>query len=169
MGFVDWDNNPLDIDLDVPPAAQPRDWAVWRYPDGTQVPITLGDEIEVSYPEIRPIRHRGLIHRCGPGPLDEVEVIHSRKETGVCVVSWQDFAQGNEVRLLRRPTSPEHARLILERAITAIRSPYRLLNANCEHFTDSCYTGLPGQSKTLQGIAVGVGVVALIAAVANSK
>jgi len=131
--------------------------------------MAVGDEIEVSYPEIRPIPHRGLIHRCGPGRLDEIEVIHNSKQPGVCVVTWQDFAKGNVVRLRRQPFSVEHSRLILKRAITLIGHSYDPLFGNCEHFTDFCYNGVQGQSTTLQGIAAVSGVIALVVIAAKSN
>ncbi len=132
--------------------------------DGTL--IGLGDELEVSYPDIRPIPHRGLVYSLIEEPLGvtDIEVVHNSKATGVCVVSWSDFAQGQHVCLLRRPSSPEHQQAILERATANLGHPYDEGKANCEHFTDFCYSGVKGQSPTLQkGIFVALGVVAAFA------
>ena len=132
------------------------------YSDGSQ--MSPGDEPEVSCADIRPIPHRGLIYRLLEGPADviDVQIVHNSKRCGVCVVSWQDFAQGEQVRLRRRPASIEHARLIVELAETRIGHPYHALAANCEHFTDFCFNGIEGESTTLHTAAlVGLGVVAL--------
>jgi hypothetical protein len=124
-----------------------------------------GDEIEVSYPDIHPIPHRGLIYRLTEGPfgVTGIEVVHNSKQPGVCVVSWNDFAQGQRVRLLRRPSSSEHRQAILARATANIGHPYNAAQANCEHFTDFCYNGVQGESPTLQkGVLVAaLGLVAV--------
>lgn len=128
-------------------------------------PMQPGDEIEVSYPDIHPIPHRGLIYRLTEGPfgVTGIEVVHNSKQPGVCVVSWNDFAQGQRVRLLRRPSSSEHRQAILARATANIGHPYNAAQANCEHFTDFCYNGVQGESPTLQkGVLVAaLGLVAV--------
>ena len=134
------------------------------YLDGS--PMRPGDELEVSYPDIRPIPHRGLIYSVSQGPWGayEIAIVHNTKQGGVRVVSWAEFAQGQPVRLRRRPVSAEHARLILDRATRLLYHPYDLWRANCEHFTDFCYNGLRGESSTLQaGVWMSLGVVGLIA------
>lgn len=135
-----------------------RSQIVWS--DGS--PIQPGDEIEVRYPEIHPIPHRGLVSaivESGLGVVD-VQVAHnSKSQGGVCIVSWNQFSQGQPVKLLRRPSSVEHRIAILERARANIGHPYDGAAANCEHFTDYCYSGKPGESPTLQaGIAILAGV-----------
>ncbi len=80
------------------------------------------------------------------------------------LVGWNVFAQDQQVHLLRRPASREHQQAILQRAAFNIGHHYDALTANCEHFTDFCYTGVQGQSPTLQkGVLVALGVVALFA------
>jgi hypothetical protein len=107
--------------------------------------------------------HRGLIYSAGDGTPLQVRVVHNNKGSGVEVLGWDDFSHRQEVRLLRRPSSPEHARAIWARAYANIGHPYHPLN-NCEHFTDFCYKGGQGESPTLQGLVVlGIGVFALIA------
>ena len=122
-----------------------------------------GDELEVSYPDIHPIPHRGLIYRVVEIPfgVTEIEIVHNSKQSGVCVVSWNDFAQGQQVRLLRRPSSPEHQQAILARAAANSGHSYDAVAANCEHFTDFCYNGVQGQSPTLLKGVLAAGVVAV--------
>jgi len=135
-----------------------------HYSDGSS--MILGDELEVSYPDILPIFHRGLIYRFVEGPwgITGVQIIrNSKRLRGVCIVSWDEFSQGQQVCLRRRPASPEHASLILKRAEGLLQHPYDLLSANCEHFTDICYNGIRGESLTLQkGLVIGLGIVALL-------
>lgn len=138
------------------------------YSDGT--PMAPGDELEVGYPDIQPIPHRGLIGRIVEGPygVTDIEIVHNSKSPGVCVVGWNDFAQGQEVRLLRQPFSTEHAMAILQRAASLIGHPYNMLSSNCEQFTDFCYNGIQGESPTLQkGVIAGLGIVALFALVGD--
>jgi hypothetical protein len=133
----------------------------WQLSDGRQFDIGIGDEIEIdTFIPLVP-KHRGLIYLLEEGtPL---LVIHNNKGTGVEVVSWNSFSQGQEVRLRRRPSAPEHASDIWDRAHANIGHAYHALN-NCEHFTDF-YKGQQGESPTLQGlVGLGVAVIALIAA-----
>jgi hypothetical protein len=140
------------------------------YSDGS--PISPGDELEVSYPDIRPIPHRGLVYRLvdrGWGVVG-IDIIHKGKLPGVCIVSLPDFAQGQEVRLRRRPESSEHAQQIIERAERQLHQPYNVLFANCEHFTDSCYSGVEGESPTLRaGVLIGSVVLVGIAALSGDR
>lgn len=142
------------------------------YSDGT--PIGTGDELEVSYPDLHGIPHRGLVYRLTEGlGVKAIGIIHNSKlGGGVCFVNGEDFAQGQVVRLRRRPSSPEHAHRIIALAESALGHPYDIGKANCEHFTDWCYNGgTQGKSETLQaGILVGSVVVILgIAALANDR
>ena len=45
-----------------------------RYSDGT--PMGIGDELEVSYPDLHGIPHRGLVYRLieGPDGVDAIEI-----------------------------------------------------------------------------------------------
>jgi hypothetical protein len=129
-----------------------------RYANGKRMGI--GDELVVFYPDLHGIPHRGLIYRFIEGPLgvEAIEIIHSSKgDGGVCVVSWNDFAQGQVVRCRRRPSSPEHARRIIALAESILGHPYDAGKANCEHFTDWCYNGgTRAKSETLEaGIVLG--------------
>ncbi len=135
--------------------------ALPQYSDGS--PMSLGDELEVCYPDIRPIPHRGLICRFVRGSLGitDIEIIHNSKSAGgVCVVNFRDFAQGQQVRLRRRPLSGEHSVAILRRASAACGHPYEL-TSNCEHFTDWCYNGVRGESPTLQAAVVGITILVI--------
>lgn len=144
-----------------------------RYSDGTTMGI--GDELEVSYPDLHGIPHRGLVYRLIEGPLGvrAVEIIHnSKRGGGVCVVNWEDFAQEQPVRLRRRPSSPEHANSIIALAESVKGHPYDAGKANCEHFTDWCYNGsTQAKSETLNaGVLVGSLVMVLgIAALAGDR
>lgn len=146
-----------------------------RYSDDSL--MTPGDELEVFYPDLHGIPHRGLVYRLieqEPFGVVGIEVIHnSKRGGGVCVVSWEEFAQGQPVNLRRRPTSAEHAKQILSLASHAhqARQSYIWNLANCEHFTDWCYNGgTQAQSETLQAGVMVVGVLALgLAALAGER
>jgi hypothetical protein len=134
-----------------------------RYSDAS--PVTPGDEVEVFYPDLHGIPHRGLVYRLiGQEPFGVVtiDIIHnSKRGDGVSVVSWEEFAQGQPVRRRRRPASPEHTRQILALAESTTGHPYSWNAANCEHFTDWCYNGgTHSQSETLQAGFVVAGVLA---------
>jgi hypothetical protein len=105
--------------------------------------------------------------------VEAIEIIHnSKRGDGVCVVSWEDFAQEQPVRLRRRPSSPGHARRIIALAESVKGHPYDAGKANCEHFTDWCYNGgTQAKSETLQaGVLVGsLAVVLGIAAFAGDR
>jgi hypothetical protein len=139
----------------------------WRLSDGWQVDLGIGDEIEIDTGMPLIPHHRGLIYGVEDGTPLQVKIIHNNKGPGVGVLSWNDFSRGREVRLLRRPSSPEHASAIWARAHANIGHAYHPLN-NCEHFTDFCYTG-QGESPTLQKWVLGVAVLVLIAAVGNGS
>lgn len=135
-----------------------------KYSDGSQ--MMPGDELEVLYPDLHGIPHRGLVYRLvetDPFGIVGIEVIHNSKRSGgVCVVSWDEFAQGQTVRLRRRPASPEHACQILALGNSTQGHPYSWNVANCEHFTDWCYNGgTHAQSETLQAGVMAAGVLAL--------
>lgn len=140
-----------------------------HYLDGTLMGI--GDELEVSYPDLHGIPHRGLVYRLIEGPLgvQAIEIIHNSKSGGgVCVVSWEDFACDQLVRLRRHPLSPEHACQIIALAESVQGHPYHAGIANCEHFTDWCHNGgTQAKSETLQtavlvgSLAVVIGITAL--------
>jgi hypothetical protein len=140
------------------------------YSDGTA--ITPGDELLVYYPDLHGIPHRGLVYRlieASPGVF-VIEIAHSSKQGGVCIVTFENFAQGQAVQLRRRPFSAEHASQIVERAASAFGYPYNALTSNCEHFTDWCYNGVVGESSTLQaGILVSSLVVLGMAALAEDR
>lgn len=128
-------------------------------------PIEPGDELEVSYPDLHGIPHRGLVYsvpRYAAATLADIEVIHSGKRGGVCIVNWEAFEQGQQVRLRRKPTSAGHAHQILSLAASALNHPYSWHEANCEHFTSWCYSGgVDAKSETLQTGVLVAGVFAL--------
>jgi hypothetical protein len=139
----------------------------WQFPDGQRVDLGIGDEIEIdtSMPLIP--THRGIVYAVGDGTPSQVKVIHNNKGPGVEVLGWNEFSQGQQVRLRRRPSSPEHASAIWQRAHANIGHQYHPLN-NCEHFTDFCYKGQQGESPTLQKWVLGVVGVAVLIVAGNS-
>jgi hypothetical protein len=138
--------------------------AVPRYWSGEE--IHPADEVEVFYPDLHGIPHRGIIHtfQYGPMGITGMTVIHnSKRGGGVCFISLAEFAQGGPVNLRRRATSPQHAEEIIARAESAIYHPYHWWLANCEHFTDWVYTGRAGESDTKRaGGLVAAGVAAAV-------
>jgi hypothetical protein len=136
----------------------------WLF-DGREFDIGVGDEVEIDTGMPLIPQHRGLIYNIGDGTPEQVKVIHNNKWVGVSVAGCNDFADGKKVRLRRRPSSPEHARAIWEWATAAINHPYDAVLANCEQFTDYCYTGRRGESPTLQKWVLGVAVLVLVAVV----
>jgi hypothetical protein len=128
--------------------------------------IQRADEIEVFYPDLHGIPHRGIVQSIQPGPMgNTITVIHKSKRDGVSFISFVDFEQGSLVNLRRRADSPPHADQIIERAESPIHEPYHWWLANCEHFTDWCYTGNAGESDTKKGavlVGMGLGVVAVL-------
>ena len=138
--------------------------AVPRYWTGEE--IQRADEIEIFYPDLHGIPHRGIVHSFQTGPMGVtgVNVIHnSKRNGGVGFISFADFAQGSIVNVRRRAESPQHAAAIIARAESAIRHPYHWWLANCEHFTDWCYTGKPGVSDTKRaGGSVAAGLAAVV-------
>jgi len=145
--------------------------AVPRYWTGEE--IRRADEIEVFYPDLHGIPHRGIIHgvQVGPMGVTAINVIHnSKRDGGVSVVGFADFAGGNIVSLRRRAESPQHSDAIIARAESAIHHPYHWWLSNCEHFTDWCYTGKPGESDTKRaGGWVAAGLVAVAAICASES
>ena len=134
----------------------------WRLHDGTVSPLLAGDEVDVES-NIPGLRHRGLIYDLVD--QDFPLVVHANKGTNVTMDEFQRFSQGRNVRLLRRPESPAHAELIIYRANVAIQAGvnYHALFANCEHFTEYCFSGNP-RSPTVGGLAVlGIGALVFVA------
>lgn len=130
------------------------------YSDGS--PIAVGDELEVKYQELFGIPHRGLIHRIDFSNLGGwvFDIIHNSKVGGgVCVVTLPEFAQGHDVRLVRRPASIEHAQEIVRLAESMLGHTYHVGTANCEHFTDWCYRS--GQQASSPGLQAGVAIASL--------
>ena len=77
----------------------------WHEPNGNEFPIQPGDEIEVSYPDIRPIPHRGIIKCILTPSEDGIEIVHNSKKDGVCVVSYREFAQEHQRPVLKERNS----------------------------------------------------------------
>ena len=136
--------------------------------NGQQLPLGLSDEVEVDTGLPLIPRHRGLIYVVGHGTPSQVKIIHSNKGTGVAVVDWGEFANSRQVRLIRRPASPEHANQIWLRAQGLIGYPYNATDANCEQFTDFCYNGRQGESPTVQAFIVTGLAICVAVAISDS-
>ena len=141
------------------PHAEPSDTNTTYYTGET---IQRADEIEVLYPDLHGIPHRGIVHSIQGAPEGTVvTVIHnSKRGGGVSYITFADFEQGKLVNLRRRAASPEHADRIIARAEWAYGHPYSWNSANCEHFTGWCYTGEPGKSESLTAGKILVGALA---------
>ena len=116
------------------------------------------------------IWHQGIVRRVAPTASGRfyIEIVHNVKDGGVIVSSLEDFSNGGAVFLVRRPVSPEHARVILSTADANLGKAYSASSQNCEHFCWFCYTWEP-KSETVQAFAAlaAVGVIALV--VSNSN
>jgi hypothetical protein len=119
-------------------------------------PLWVGDEIAVDS-DIPGVQHRGLIYAIPSNPAYPVQVIHFNKGTHAVIDTLADFARGKNVRLLRRPQSVEHASIIIQRANQVFVSgeQYHWFSANCEHFTEYCYTGEAKSPTVAAGLVMG--------------
>jgi hypothetical protein len=138
---------------------KPPTWLSWTFPDSQLSSLQIGDEIAV-YSDRFGLQHRGLIYRFPTDPRLPVAVAHFDKENNITLTALEDF--GEIIFRRRRPDSPEHGRMIIERATAALNSgaEYNALFANCEHFTEYCYSGEPN-SPTVIGLAV-LGLLAVL-------
>ena len=131
----------------------------------TGQPIQPGDWLRV-YSSTFGVWHHGIVRRLVfvPGGV-AVEIIHNTKGGGVAVVDWYEFADRNQILLLRRPESPTHAAHVVARAEANVGKPYFLFAQNCEHFASFAFTGRAESEclKALGWMAVGTAVVVGIA------
>lgn len=141
----------------VAPMVPPSDLSLRSLSYYTGELIQRADEIEIWYPEVHGIPHRGIIHSVQTGPMvTTVSAIHNSKRCGgVCIVSFADFEQGKLVNLRRRADSPEHADAIIARAESAIQHQYNWRMASCEQFTDWRLYGRAGRKRNLEGGRMG--------------
>ncbi len=138
----------------------------WTFADGTQSGLQVGDEIRIDTGIPLIPFHMGIIYNLGDGTREQVKVIDCNKGVGVQVQSWSTFSGGRHVALSRRSKSPQHAAEIWKRGHELIgQISYDAVIANCEQFTDYCYTGQKGKSPTLGNFtAVALAVVAIVIA-----
>src|SRR5579871_690902 len=90
--------------------------AIPRYWTGEE--IRKADEVEVFYPDLHGIPHRGIVYGFQVGPMGAIgiDVIHnSKRNGGVGFISFADFAQSSLVNLRRRAQSSQHADAISAR------------------------------------------------------
>lgn len=102
--------------------------------------------------------HLGIL--AGSGPDGTLLIIHSR-ERGVEFTSLEDFALGRPIEVVATPYSAEHQRAVLERACSQIGRPFSLVLANCEHFANWAFYGVP-RSPQLGQYAVGLLLTGLV-------
>jgi len=126
-------------------------------------PFVPGQELEVRYPDLGNVPHRGIVRYVfWNGYKWDVRVAHNSKTSrGVGIVSVEQFAQGNPIKVLRTPSSGEQQNVILQRVDSAIAAGvrYYLLVGNCEHFSTWCYTGAAESPSLQTAAAILAGVV----------
>jgi hypothetical protein len=98
--------------------------------------------------------HFGIFE--GASPDGTLIVLHSTEE-GVVRTSLEEFALERGVEVVKVPCTFEHRRAILDRASSQIGHPYNVLLANCEHFANWAFFGVP-DSPQLRTYAVGTGL-----------
>jgi len=133
--------------------------------------ILPGQWVKVWVQTLGGIWHHGIVRRIvWVGNGFYIEVVHNVKSCGVIVSSWEEFSGGGLVFPERRPSSPEHTRLILATADANLGKPYFAFSQNCEHFCWFCYT-LEPKSETVQAFVglVAVGVLTLAAFTSDSN
>jgi hypothetical protein len=106
--------------------------------------------------------HHGIVRRVTRTPDGSfyIDIIHNVKDGGVIISSLEDFSNGSIVFFVRRPSSPEHAKVILATADANLEKPYSAFSQNCEHFCWFCYTWEP-KSETVQAF-VGLAATACV-------
>ena len=79
--------------------------------------------------------------------------------TGEQIVTFEDFAQGRQVKEIRRPPPEQYAQ-ILRRVTLSVQNPgqYRLLDRNCETYA-TWLIGEKPQSPQVMGVVV-LGLIA---------
>jgi lecithin:retinol acyltransferase len=121
------------------------------------IPVLPGTLVKAISPGLWP-HHLGIV--AGSGPDGTLVMIHSR-ERGVEVTSFEDFAHGRPIDIVATPYSVEHQRAVLERACSQIGRPFSLVFANCEHFSNWAFYGVP-RSPQLGQYAVGLLLTGLV-------
>ncbi len=99
--------------------------------------------------------HFGIFE--GASPDGTLIVLHSTEE-GVVRTSLEEFALERGVEVVKVPCTFQHQRAILDRASSQIGRPYNVLLANCEHFANWAFSGVPA-SPQLRACTVGTGLV----------
>lgn len=100
--------------------------------------------------------HYGILFY-GP-TVGDARVVHALKERGVCETSLTDFA-GEFFPEMTRSAPLGYRDIVYRRAYSQIGRPYDLFDANCEHFVNWVFDGVP-RSDQLR--AVGLTVAAII-------
>ncbi len=99
---------------------------------------TIGDKLATG------LLHQGIY-------VDGGQVVHNAKGRMVELVSLEEFAAGRGwwVVPYSHPHSTRERRAIVARALSLVRTPYDMINFNCEHAANLAITG-KAFSPTLQ-------------------
>jgi len=127
----------------------------------TGVQIIVGDWVYVLVPS-KGVWHHGIVRRiCWVGTGFAVEVANNRKDLGVVLSDWQDFAEGQMIYLRHRASSPTHVQEILARIDSNLGKPYDLFARNCEHFASFAFTGV-AESESVRSLGwIGAALVVI--------
>lgn len=107
----------------------------------------------------RILRHEGIVTDAWIGGEQPV-ISRSRRIGYAAEEPMSVFADGREVVELS-PLSDLHPSLVIANARRLLGSPWRLRDANCEHFTHECF-GVEPQSPQLQGWSAAVAAVTIL-------
>src|SRR5689334_19330545 len=98
--------------------------------------ILPGHWVKVWSRALGGIWHHGIVRRVthtGNGRF-YIEIAHNVKDGGVIVSSLEEFSNGGWVFFVRRPSTSEHAAVILATADANLGKVYSAFSQNCEHF-----------------------------------
>lgn len=106
-------------------------------------------------------RSKGIVQHAGVY-LGNGQVLHNQPEKGVNITSYSDYAQGENIKVIR--TEATDVDLISKRLEEIISSDqdYSLLTNNCEHVAHYLINGRT-KSSQLQAVIVGAFISAFIA------
>ena len=105
----------------------------------------------------------------GPrGPNGE-DVVQNAPGRGVELVHFHDFAQGNTVRLRRRPANWYEAQQVAQRALSCLGRQYNLLFFNCEHLVTFAETGRADSPQVRAWVTLGLSFATALAVIAGAR
>lgn len=107
------------------------------------------------------LRHEGIVTDAWHA-REQTVISRSRRVGYAKEEPMSVFANGGQQVVELPPLSDSHPSLVLANARRLLGTPWRLTDANCEHFTHEC-SGVEPQSPQLQGWAALACSVAFIA------